>query len=773
VIRQRQNRYKVDSYLATTTVYESLQSSVTYTPASGAGNNIVFTFDRPYYCGQYVNGDWWVRPDSPGGTVTITGMTPAYSTTSGTPSTNSTDATSLHGYEINPRGSNGHGFDGRITATAFNSNYIPPLPLVLKPSYSGTLSVVKARSIVTVTDVTPLQFVAVLTVVDAGPLDNIHRFRPSYRGNWNKTSLNISAISLGALPHYTSAGLDALKASVTFAQIKAQMQGVRLDHAGGAPSRYFHAADNFAPTGGMGGASYQAVIANLNDSALMRMMFDDFSYSDATCKSALINYLQAAIDAVGPTYALPAFANVSQTITVDYTTSIVTWGGGTPIAHGLDECCVVWFNNATPANIPGGITNTVSGTSAVLYYVVNPTPTTYQISLTKYGTPVTITNNGSGTNTCSTVWLPHSSGSPTQTYNPGDILSYATVTYICNKTAANRFNNPTLDPTYFETQCLWGADGGHGAGRKPLLVAAAALMPSQASFFTNAIAAEEATVMFGDDGHTFQTTGGGTVLWGRTPGTGITGENAYWSLVLTDAGGAKDFGDFYAQIDGGSPVYPDQTLTMVCTNGSNSITIAQTAGQYAATPINVGAKIYTAASIFATNPAYVKTISNDGATTTITTSLSDDTTANNVTAATASYACTFYSAHLRGSVNIIEVGIDGYQSISSAPIKYNSVAMRMLFGTAQSSAPSAQWGNSRPFSYANRYVSSGVLASPDTKPPYTNEILAPYGSGFLPNSTTGSSGRVPRMNGVLVDYYGGYNNTFNNACWTDWAANHP
>ena len=910
-------------------VIESLQSSVTYTGASGT--QIVFTFDQPYYCGQYVNGDWYVRPASPGGTVTISSISPKYTYATAAPGTNnSSDTTARNGYEINPRGSSGQGFDYRTTGggPAFNSSYIPPLPITLTPSrvdYSNsTISVVKAYSITgTPGDITPLQFVAVLTVVDSAPIYNWVMFRPSYRGNWGKNTLSTSQIVLGNLPSYSSAGLTALLPATgamcsfatnvmtcntapspgafavgqlitaagvalgtvisslgsgsgglgtynlsttpgtianeattggyTFSNITTQLQGVKLDHCGSGGSRYLHALDNFAPVGGMGGASYQATITNLNAAALIRFMMSDFSYSGAA-KTALNNYLQAAIDTAATCYALPNYPNTTAAV-VPISTTTLQWSS---TAINFDESFQISFPSST---IPG-ITASVAGTSCQLYYVVNPTSTTFQISATKYGSPITFTNSGSAT--ASISWVGHCTGA-SATYNPGDIVASAggNGTWICRQTAANRFSAPSADLSYWEYQCQWIASGGHGAGRKPLLLAAQTIMNDPSSYFSNAIAAQQANVLFGDDGHVYQSTNRSDVLWGvgwsANGSTAVNGatEALYWQSVISDSGG-KDAADWYQWIDGGGAIYINQSLSMLCTQGTNSITIAQTALQYAATPINVGAKIYTGASnVWGTGIlAYVGAISNNGTTTTVTTTYSDLVTAFNVVAATNTYTCDFYSSKTKDSSNVGYVGNNtSYQTIVSANYKYNAISMRMLFGTSQGSAPSAQWGSALPFTYANRYQSSGVIANNDPKPPYTNEVLAPYGNysatavasasqntstglfatgtqayisgvcvqitgtpptgfsngtnyyvlqngltttacflaatpggtaiipsvssscnlvgqNFLPNSNTGGSGRIPAMHGTQVAQYFGYNNRFNDAAWTDWAANH-
>lgn len=90
------------------TVTESLQPSVTYpAPLSGgAAYDITFTFDTSYYVGTFADGSYWVRPATPGGSVVITGISPAASTrnhetffTHAASPTTSTISLTAHGIE--------------------------------------------------------------------------------------------------------------------------------------------------------------------------------------------------------------------------------------------------------------------------------------------------------------------------------------------------------------------------------------------------------------------------------------------------------------------------------------------------------------------------------------------------------------------------------------------------------------------------------------------------------------------------------------------------
>lgn len=80
--------------------------------------------------------------------------------------------------------------------------------------------------------------------------------------------------------------------------------------------------------------------------------------------------------------------------------------------HGFSDNQSIIFTNSTPSNLPGGITQ------AVVYYVINTTTNTFQISTNIEGAAVDITSGGTGTHTVQNV-LPKlliSDGTTTNTY---------------------------------------------------------------------------------------------------------------------------------------------------------------------------------------------------------------------------------------------------------------------------------------------------------------------------------------------------------------------
>jgi hypothetical protein len=247
-------------------------ASVTYDAPSGAANNIVFTFNKPYVCGQFANGDWWVSVDG-SGTVTISSITPAA-------------AGGMNGFQVNPTNTDRQAFDSRINFVFYDAALMPSLPLTLP----GVSSVIKAVSVAAVAD-PQLQFAAVLTVVNAPITNSSEVFRPGYFASDTvgnpKTFYNTSSIRVSSLPRYTPVGVPSA-ATYPIAGIVTRYRHVQLDHIVGWTAGDLHPLDNMP--------DYGAQIASDNAVNLLRMLLSDFDYANPTHKQALVNYLQMAID---------------------------------------------------------------------------------------------------------------------------------------------------------------------------------------------------------------------------------------------------------------------------------------------------------------------------------------------------------------------------------------------------------------------------------------------------------------------------------------------
>lgn len=258
-------------------------ASVTYSAPSGAANNITYVFEKPYRCGQFANGDWWVSPDSTGGTVRVTAITP-------------TGAVGKHGFEVNPTSVTQQAFDAEAEVP-FSPDLQPALPVNL----SGGASVVKAVSIVPNPLSRPaLQFAAVLTVLDSPLANSTEYFRPAYFGE-TKTLFRVADVDVSLMPKLPSSLAVTSGGSIT--SVKQSYQGVRLDHVGAFTGRDMHPKDSMP--------DYGSQIATNNAVALLRLSSDDFfPTSNSEHLSALVNYLQMAIDlhamALGGTKWVPS-----------------------------------------------------------------------------------------------------------------------------------------------------------------------------------------------------------------------------------------------------------------------------------------------------------------------------------------------------------------------------------------------------------------------------------------------------------------------------------
>jgi len=243
-------------------------STVKYVAPSSENNNIVFTFDKPYQCGQFANGDWWVSVDS-SQHVTIKSISPD-------------SKNNMNGVELNPSLKDKQGFDSRISG--YNSSLNIQLPISIK----GSSSIVKAVSVSSQSKCRPcLQYAAVLSVVKS-PINNSKNIlRPAYYGH-EKKYYSITDDMAKKLPSQYSRKYLVSAKEWSFNRISKRFAGVQLDHLQGWGSDYMHPADNMS--------NYGADIAVDNSVSLLRMMLDDFDINNKLHKSAFINYLQMAVD---------------------------------------------------------------------------------------------------------------------------------------------------------------------------------------------------------------------------------------------------------------------------------------------------------------------------------------------------------------------------------------------------------------------------------------------------------------------------------------------
>ncbi len=242
---------------------------------------VTFSFAVAYPSGQFANGDWWVCPPSPGGTVTITSITPAYSA-----------GQTTNGFQVNPSSMTSQGYDGRALP-GWDAGLVAALPLTV----AGGSSIVKAVSAADPGASSPdhlpsLQTAVVLTVLDAPPAQPSLTFRPPYYGVY-KPLYTVDDLDASRLPSLAPVGSPP-----SLSWVRDRFQRVQLDQWYQHSGRYMHPADNFRATPGTGAiANYGANMAQDNNTAILRLMLSDVTWSQK--QPALVNVLQAGIDWFG------------------------------------------------------------------------------------------------------------------------------------------------------------------------------------------------------------------------------------------------------------------------------------------------------------------------------------------------------------------------------------------------------------------------------------------------------------------------------------------
>jgi hypothetical protein len=252
--------------LHSTPAQAAVCSKITVAAPSGAAADITFTFDAAYTCGQYANGDWWVERSAQTKLVRVTAITPDR-------------GAGLDGWEVNPSSTSKQPYDSRING--YDASQQPALPYDAKAGESlvKTVSVDPAD-----TGCRPcLQFAAVVTVVDGPPPADA--LRPPYFGA-DKPTLRAPA-QVQPLPKL-AASCCAAATSRPLSWVRDRFAPVQLDHKTAWTGRHMHPVDNLP--------DYGASIATDNATGVLRVMLDDFDYTKADHRQALINLLQLGLD---------------------------------------------------------------------------------------------------------------------------------------------------------------------------------------------------------------------------------------------------------------------------------------------------------------------------------------------------------------------------------------------------------------------------------------------------------------------------------------------
>ncbi|MGZ3743510.1 MAG: hypothetical protein ACXWRA_06625, partial [Pseudobdellovibrionaceae bacterium] len=257
---------KLTAYLPTILISLVLPFSAIGATASSLSQwGITWTFDKAYTYGTYANGDYWVL-----GPATITAISPAY-------------ANGRNGWEVNPVTAGDQGFDNRpdiYGGAAFNASLIPALPYTA----SGRKSIVKSISRSTAAVYSPLQTVAVLTVVDTIPANNgATVFRPPYVGT-DKPDYSVNNLHTELLPAF-----PRTPSAVSLSWILGKYQHVQMEHKDPAPQ--LRPTDNYQ-TASNGDTYGGYIAADISNATLGLMLNDPVSVK----MPALIAYVQSGID---------------------------------------------------------------------------------------------------------------------------------------------------------------------------------------------------------------------------------------------------------------------------------------------------------------------------------------------------------------------------------------------------------------------------------------------------------------------------------------------
>jgi hypothetical protein len=252
------------------TASDATCSSVTYTAPSGPRNSITYVLDKPYVCGQFANGDWFVVPDHADGSVVVTTIKPDY-------------ANQMNGWDANPdiRGHYYQSWDHRLG----HFREPPSLPYVAR----GGTSIIKIVSMTTGCAATTCeQFGAVLTVLGTAPAMPRMTFRPPANGTF-KPLLSTSLLEPSGLPAYPS---NCCPSKVSAGMALARSKGFRNNYSPDSVWGYYMIpADNVGYQRAWGGDMWLWDLEVLG-----YLILDD---PPPTKMPVLIAYVQQGIDIWG------------------------------------------------------------------------------------------------------------------------------------------------------------------------------------------------------------------------------------------------------------------------------------------------------------------------------------------------------------------------------------------------------------------------------------------------------------------------------------------
>lgn len=243
------------------------------TVSSVSRHGITWTFNTAYEVGAFVNGDPYVIPNTPGGAVIISSVSPA-------PSGSVSDGTYRNGSKVNPGGGSTQWFDDRVTNGAAVGETFP-LNLYANQSLVSTASREEGAAFGGSNPQTYVLDAAVLTCLTSAPAAN--SFRPAYSGS-TKTIYSAIGLDIAGLP-----SLATVSSTPSLSTVQNRIERVWLDVKSGWVGRQIHPLNNM-PDYGREIASY------IGDAALM-LLLNPATIGD---KSTLVyRMIQLGIDLYG------------------------------------------------------------------------------------------------------------------------------------------------------------------------------------------------------------------------------------------------------------------------------------------------------------------------------------------------------------------------------------------------------------------------------------------------------------------------------------------
>ena len=528
---------------------------------SSGSTDITFYFDPVFHpsgvsCGQFANGDWWVCPDSPGGTVKVSNVTPSmkvpFSGRNGF----------LNGLQINPTASGNQPFDVNMSYSGYSSSNLPFTPNS-DGSFPASLSLSSGQSLVKTVSVNK-EVILTGDLVAGGT-----------------TITNVSIISGGEYLYTSTLAIDTDELHVYTDQYTPAL--VRLS--------YYNSGTNTAylKNGSVAGANYTSsgnkTIIGGNNDAIVGVTINSAD-NTLTSTRTLVN---------GGSGYSNGWYRISGSSTNDYawvyaTTSAGVITGlslpatgqilksGTGVTIKLDStvarpkikyAAVLTVLNSPLENSKNYFRPPYAGTEKHLISLgrINWSRLlNLNIPINSLGTYLNA--NPITTESFKGLWMDHPSGFTGRYYHPLDIMpEYGQDVANAYLTAMIRFSFKNFTPltnlnhkkTFInflqiaidtaacaKSGTYWYSEGGHSIGRKLLLLFAGRFI-KDTTIFDDAISTHLLSGQFIEDDSTYYgaAAAGSPALWG-SPGS----DSEYWSTTR-GLGGSRVVRDPYGYIDGG------------------------------------------------------------------------------------------------------------------------------------------------------------------------------------------------------------------------------